>query len=220
MFQQTVKRNFTTGFPGDIVRDGPRRAKPGRIIAPASGATAVVEDGGVITRAFGYADDLGTLGGTDASMQTRAIDGYEVSVGGKNFFGILGHTKHYSLRGTQSGGTLAPSMALPLGAEGEFFDMVTGLIVQLFNPGTTAAQTVNFGDGVAYVRADADATKLETLNAAGVPAGGLVAVPQGTTLDGDVFITIPNARIQEAHALPQSASAQPASVFAIVQLTQ
>ncbi|WLW40818.1 hypothetical protein GNAINCEL_00036 [Serratia phage KKP 3709] len=34
MFQQTVKRNFTTGFPGDIVRDGPRRAKPGRIIAP------------------------------------------------------------------------------------------------------------------------------------------------------------------------------------------
>ncbi|WLW40819.1 hypothetical protein GNAINCEL_00037 [Serratia phage KKP 3709] len=112
------------------------------------------------------------------------------------------------------------AMALPLGAEGEFFDMVTGLIVQLFNPGTTAAQTVNFGDGVAYVRADADATKLETLNAAGVPAGGLVAVPQGTTLDGDVFITIPNARIQEAHALPQSASAQPASVFAIVQLTQ
>lgn len=219
MFQQTVNRNFTTGFPGDIVRDGPRRGKPGRIVAPSGTPTAVVEGGGVVTRAFGYAADLGSLGGATASMQTRALDAYAVSVGGSNFFGILGHPKHYTLRGTPAGGTLAASLEVPIGFEGEFFDMVTGLVIQLFNPATAAA-TVAFGDGVAYVRADADAAKLATLNPAGVPAGGLVPVAAGTTLDPDVFVTIPNARIQEAHSVTASAANAPVSVYAIVQLTQ
>uniref|UniRef100_A0AAU7VHQ3 Virion structural protein n=1 Tax=Serratia phage Spe5P4 TaxID=3159438 RepID=A0AAU7VHQ3_9CAUD len=219
MFQKTVGRNFTTGFPGDIVRDGPKRAKPGRIVAPVGEPTATVEPGGVITRAFGYAGDLGTLGGSNAAMTTRALDGYTVSVGGANFFGILGHPKHYVLSGTQDGGTLAPSMSLPLGSEGEFFDMVTGLVVQLFNA-ATAPQSVSFGYGIAYVRADADATKLATLNPAGVPAGGLVAFAQGTTLDAEVFTTIPNARVMEAHEIIASTAGTPASVYAIVQLTQ
>ena len=219
MFQKTVGRNFTTGFPGDIVRDGPKRAKPGRIIAPSVTPTAKVEVGGVITRAFGYEGDLGTLGGTNAAMTTRALDGYSVSVGAKNFFGILGHPKHYVLNGTQTGDTLAASMVLPLGSEGEFFDMVTGLVVQLFNP-ATSAQSVGFGALVAYVRADADSTKLATLNAAGVPAGGLVAFAPGATIDADVFVTIPNARIQEAHEITASTAGSPASVYAIVQLTQ
>ena len=220
MFQQTVKRNFTTGFPGDIVRDGPKRGKVARIVAPEGTPTAVVEDGGVITRAFGWVADIGDLGGTDAAQTTRALEDYTVSVGGNKFFGILGHPKHYTLRGTPAGGTLDASMSLPLGSEGEFFDMVTGMVVQLFNPSTSAERPVGFGDGVAYVRADADEAKLATANPAGIPAGGLINVTADFTPDPDVFVVIPNARIQESHTIVAGTAGAPSSVLAIVQLTQ
>lgn len=219
MFQQTVNRNFTTGFPGDIVRGGPHRGKVGRILAPVT-PTAAVEGGGVITRAFGYVGEIGDLGAPNASMITDALDAYTVAAGYPVFFGILGHPKHYTLRGTQAGGTLAASMTLPYGSEGEFLDMVTGLVVQVFNPLTASAKTVNFGDSLAYVKYNADVTKLGTLNPGGVPAGGLVAFAPGATIDPDVFIAIPNSRIMESHSIVASAAGVPASVNAIVQLTQ
>ncbi|MFL9598568.1 phage minor capsid protein, partial [Aeromonas veronii] len=36
MFQKQVYRQYTPGFPGDLIEDGPKRARPGRIMALAS----------------------------------------------------------------------------------------------------------------------------------------------------------------------------------------
>ena len=224
MFQQTVNRNFTTGFQGDIVRDGPRRAKVGRCV-PFTGTASgnkIVDQGNVVSRAFGYVGEIGDLGTPNTSQPTHALDAYTVVQGGNNFFGVFGHRMHHTLLGTQAGGTLAASLAVPMGTEIECFDMVTGMVVELFND-TAAALDVKFGWGLAYVRADADATALAALQTASkmmVPAGGLIAVAPGATLDDTVVVAIPNARIVEAVSLGAPTTTASASAMAIVQLTQ
>lgn len=207
MFQQSVKRNYTTGFPGEVVRDGPLRAKPARIASATLGADPGASTNRV-SRAFGYNTDLPLQGSTFAAMESSVV------VGGARFFGILGHPKRYALQGTTNGGTLAPSLDLPQYAEGEFFDMVTGMIMELFNE-TTGAKTTTFGDQVAYVPNTISAGN----NALALPYGALISVAAGAAAPTGMQL-IPNARVINTSALGASAAGALVSGYTIVQLTQ
>lgn len=208
MFQATVQRQYTTGYPGEIVRDGPTRGKMARI----NSATVGTDPGAStnrISRAFGYASDIPPQGPTTyAAMEAL------VNVGGPTFFGILGNPKRYALQGTTAGGTLAPSLDLPLGAEGEFYDMATGLIVEIFNIGT-ATENVAFGDQLGYV--SSAITALQNPNA--LPYGALVSFAAGASAPAGV-VAIPNARIINPVSLAASAPGAIVSTYTLAQLTQ
>lgn len=207
MLQQTVLRQYTTGFPGEIVRDGPKRAKPGRIVS----ATIGVDPGAStnrISRAFGFTSDQAASGSTYSAMQGN------VSVGGPNFYGILGNPKHYVLQGTSSGGSLAASMDLPIGTEGEFFDMATGIVLELFNE-TTGAKTMAFGDQIAFVPNNISTGN----NPLALPYGALVSVAAGSAAPTGMIL-IPNARIQNPVSLTASALGALVSGYTIGQLTE
>jgi len=206
-FQTTVRRQFTTGFPGEIVRDGPHRAKPARITSLTVGADPGASTNRV-SRAFGWSGDMPALGSTYAVMEGT------VAVGGPVFYGILGHPKHYSLSGTVSGGPLAASLDLPQYAEGEFFDMATGIVTELFNE-TTGAKTSAFGDQIAYVSNAITALQ----NTLALPYGALISVPAGSAAPAG-FVLIPNARIMNPESLTASALGALVSGYTIAQLTQ
>ena len=212
MFQKTVNRQYTTGFPGDIVRDGPMRAKPGRI---QSDLTNPALARNTISRAFGRTGDAPPLGNpTPVGYNYTSLDGV-AAVGGPVFFGILGHPKHYALSGTAAGGPLAPTIDLPNGFEGEFFDMVTGMVVELFNE-TTAAKNIAYGDSLCYVPNNVSGAN----NPQGIPYGGIVTYNPAQSLPTG-FVAIPNARvIQVITGLGASAPNAPVSTYAIVQLTR
>jgi hypothetical protein len=209
MFQKTVNRQFTTGFPGELIEDGPKRARTARIM-PLSPAAATQGDN-TISRAFGFGGDAGDVGLATSITQAARVS--EVVVGGAEFFGILGHPKHHALFGS-AGDSLAASYNLPDGAEGEFFDMATGLVVELFNF-TAAPVDVGFGWQLAYVTNAA--TALE--NANDVPAGGLIALAPGAAAPAGTKI-IPNARVVNTISLVASAPDAPVAGVTIVQLTQ
>ncbi len=201
--QQTVRRAYTTAFAGQLTADGPRRAKPGRIQSPTVGADAA-KSTNRMSRAFGYLSDFPSP--TDPQVGAGYVA--TVEVGGDNFFGILGQPTSYALFGS-AGNSLAASQDLPIGAVGEFFDMATGLCVELFNE-TTAAKNVTFGDGLAYVTG---------VDAQGVPLGGLISVPAGDPAPAGATL-IPNARVMNTLTIAASAAGAPVSALAIVQLTQ
>lgn len=205
--QTTVLRQYTTGFVGDIVRDGPKRAKPGRI-ASATVGTDPGASTNRIGRAFGFTADVPAQGNTRAAMEAT------VSVGGPVFYGLLGHPKHYALAGTTVGGSLAPTIDLPIGALGEFFDMVTGLVVELINE-TTGAKTVNFGDQIAYVPNNISTGN----NPLALPYGALIAVAAGSAAPTGMIL-IPNARIQNPITIAASAAGALVGGNTIAQLTQ
>jgi hypothetical protein len=207
-FQTLVNRNYTTGYPGEIVRDGPVRAKPGRI-ASASIGTDPGASTNRISRAFGWSGDTVVAPGST----TLAGMSPQVSVGATPFYGILGQPKHYALQGTTSGGTLAPSLDLPMGYEGEFFDMVI-MVAELFNE-TTAAKTMNYGDGVAYVPSSIIAAN----NPEALPFGALVSYPAGGAVPTGM-IAIPNARVINPESLGASALGALVSAYTFIQLTE
>ena len=207
MFQKTVNRQYTTGFPGDIVRDGPQRAHAGRILSDLTKPLAK----NTISRVFGYSNDEPPLGNAPNYSYTP-LDGV-VTVGGAVFYGVLGHPKHYALQGTEAGGPLAATIDLPNGFEGEFFDMVTGMVVETFNE-TAAAKDITFGDLLAYVPNTISGGD----NPNNLPYGAIVtykgALPTG-------LVAIPNGKVvQTVKGLAASAPAAPVSTYVIVQLTQ
>lgn len=204
MFQTSVKRNYTTGFPGDIIKDGPLRSKPARI-ASATVGTDPGASTNRISRAFGYTSDIAAQGTTLAALEAN------VSVGGPIFFGVLFNPKHYVLNGTVSGGPLAASLDVPQGFEGEFADMVI-MVAELFNE-TTGTKAVAFGDNIAFVP-----NNISTANNPNqLPYGALVsysgALPTG-------LVAIPNARVQNPISLVASAPGAAVSGYTIIQLTQ
>jgi hypothetical protein len=207
MFQKTVNRQYTTGFPGDIVRDGPQRAKVGRIESDLSKPLAK----NTISRVFGYTSDEPPLGNAPNYSYT-SLDGL-VAVGGAVFYGVLGHPKHYALQGTEAGGPLAATIDLPNGFEGEFFDMVTGMVVETFNE-TAAAKDITFGDLLAYVPNTISAGD----NPNNLPYGAIVtysgALPTG-------LVAIPSGKVvQTVKGLAASSPTAAVSTYVIVQLTQ
>lgn len=213
MFQQTINRNFTTGFPGDIVRDGPKRAKPARIMSATLGTDPGASTNR-ISRAFGYSGEQGSLGGgSTPTTQTYPAFVPEVEVGAPSFFGILGNAKQYALYGDASG-ALDPSLDLPQYANAEFYDMVTGMVVQLFNE-TTAAKTMNYGDGLAFVP-----NNITTVNnPLALPYGAIVSYPAGGTVPTG-FVAIPNARVTTPQTLAASAVGALVLGEGIAQLTE
>jgi hypothetical protein len=214
MFQTMVNRNYTTGFPGEIVRDGPHRGKVARIAS----ATLGVDPGAStnrISRAFGYSGEMSALGevGTPMYSTYPAMEA-QVEVGAPTFFSILGNPKRYALLGTVSGGPLAASLDLPMGYEGEFFDMATGFIAELFNE-TTGAKTTNWGDQVAFVPTTITALQ----NPEALPYGALISVPAGGAAPAGMIL-IPNARVINAQSLTASALGALVSGYTLIQLTQ
>lgn len=211
MLQSTVNRNFATGLIGEIVRDGPVRAKPARIIS--AGTTAPNRVG----RAFVAAADATPTGTTMAAFDKQATIG---DTSGK-FLGILAIPKHYTLYGTNSplpgeqGGPLSPTMDLPQGSEGEFVDMGT-LLLEVTN-GNDTAQAVPYATGVFFCNAaGAAATGFVVTTAADL--GRLYVFP-GTADQTTVparFTPIAVAFV--ANALPSTAAGAVAQT--IVQLTR
>lgn len=220
-FQKVVRRQFTAGFVGEIVRYGTLRAFPGRI----SSAT-VQTDGSTnrIGRVFGFVGDSGTP--DDATVNStytvndvaytvgRAAEVSTVEVGGTNFFGILGIPKHYALQGTNADGALSASYDLPIGAEGEFINMTAGMVVELINNSTTAAQTITFGDKLAYVPKGITTAN----NPLSLPFGAIVAYNDTDGLPTG-FLQIPNAFVITSLSIPVSTADALSGSPAVVQLT-
>lgn len=205
MFQSSVNRNFTSGFPGEFAKDGPHRLKPARIASDTLGTDAG-KSTNRIARAFGYA------GEGDLTGQTFAMQNPEVVVGGPIFYGLLAHPKHYALYGVV-GDTLGASYDLPKGVNAEFADMAV-LFIELFNE-TTAAKPVSYGDGIAYVSNSTTSAQ----NPLGLPLGALVSFPAGSSAPAG-FTVIPNARVINQSTLVASAAGSLVSSFTIGQLTQ
>lgn len=199
-FQTLVNRQFAGGFPGEIAYDGPLRAKPARIASVS---------GNRIARVFGFNADIGDLE-VGASI-TKAAMASDVVVGGANFFGILGHPKHYTLYGGAQS-ALSPSLELPQYSEGEFFDMVTGMYVEVYNF-TTGAITTNYGDQLAYVPVGIS----EANNPVDVPIGAIFRVAAGAAAPTGTIL-IPNAKIINPVAIAASADNAPVSALTIIQL--
>ncbi len=205
-FQSVVNRNFTTGTAGKVVRDGPIRAKPGRITSATIG-TDPAQSTNRISRAFGYS------GASAATGVTYAAEVPTVAVGGPIFYGVLFHPESYELNGTVQGGPLAASFDLPHGSLGQFADMAI-LIAELFNE-TTASKPMSYGDQVAF----APNTITVGENAQAIPYGGLISVAEGAAAPTG-FVLIPNARIINPVTIAASAAGAPVSGLTIIQLTQ
>jgi hypothetical protein len=215
MFQMMVNRNYTTGFPGEFYMMGPHRGKMARIMSATLGADPGMSTNR-ISRAFGWSGEQGAVGDVAAGSMysTYAAMEEQVEVGAPTFFGILGNPKRYALMGTSSGGPLAASLDLPMGYEGEFYDMATGFIAELFNE-QTAIKTENYGDQVAYVPNNI----LAADNTLALPYGALISVPAGSAVPTGMIL-IPNARVTNPSTLAASALGSVVSGYTIIQLTQ
>lgn len=198
MFQKIVNRNYTEGFVGQVNFGGPYRAKSARITS----AT-----GNLVGLAFGVSGEVDPMGTTQAVMEMTA------EVGGLKFLGVLGNPQHYALNGTQSGGPLAPSDELPQGSEGEFFDMVTGMVVYLYNE-TTAPKAVSYGDILAYAGKGITGAQ----NPQGVPVGGIISLSPGTSIPAG-FVAIPNSFVRNPVNLAASAAGAPVATPSTIQMT-
>lgn len=218
-FQKVVRRQYTAGFVGEIVRDGTLRAFPGRIASPTTQADGSTNR---IGRVFGYNGESGapddatvnsdiTIGGNEYPVG-RAADVPTVVVGGTNFFGILGIPKHYALQGTNTDGALSPTYDLPFGTEGEFIDMTAGMVVEILNPSITDAQTVTYGDLLAFVPVGISATD----NPNGLPLGSIISY-KGSLPAG--FQAIPNAFVTTSLSLPASTAKALTGTPVVIQMT-
>lgn len=202
--QTTVQRAYTTGFAGQQVADGPRRAKPARISSATLGTDPAASTNRM-SRAFGYSGEVPATGSTLAAREAL------VAVGGPVFFGILFHPQHHTLYGV-NGNALGSSMDLPIGSEAEFTDMIPGLVVELFNE-TTANKAMAFGDQVAFCPSSISTAN----NAQAVPYGGLISVPAGSAAPTG-FLLIPNAKIINAASIGASSAGAAVSALSIIQL--
>jgi hypothetical protein len=215
MFQQMVNRNYTTGFPGEFYQMGPHRGHTARIMSPTVGTDPGLSTNR-ISRAFGWAGEMGAEGDVmgGSMYSTFAALEEQVAVGAPTFVGILGNPKRYALMGTVNGGPLAASFDLPMGYEGEFYDMATGLIVELFNE-TTAAKTTAYGDFLSFVPNNISAAD----NPLALPYGALVSYPAGGA-PATGFIAIPGSRVTNPQMLSASALGDIVSGFTTANLTQ
>lgn len=204
-FQGTVKRQYTTGWAGEIVRDGPNRTKVARISSQTLDGSGNTNR---ISRAFGYTADMAATGTTTSNLEIT------VGVGALPFAGVLVNPKHYALQGNAYGtnGTLAPSMDLQQYTEAEFMEM--GIIVgELFNE-TTATKNTAYGDGICYVTTATTGAQ----NLQGLPLGALVSFSGANPPAG--FTAIPGARVINTLSLSASASGNVVSGLTTIQLTQ
>jgi hypothetical protein len=204
--QTTVKRAYTTGFQGQIVRTGPMRGKVARILSASIGTDPAASTNRM-SRVFGYSADESIPGGTTVAGD---IDG--VVLGGTDFYGILGHPERYASYG-QVGNALAPTIDLPQGTEGEFFDMVTGMVMEVFNP-NTSSETYSYGDTLAYVPNNITTEN----NPLVLPYGALVWVPAGSSVPTGMLAVPGNPKIIQVTTVGASADGAPVSALTVVQI--
>lgn len=115
-FQSTINYDFGFGIPGEIVRDGPLRSKPGLI-------NTATPANNVFGRAF-----------------TQASSGGTVAAGGTGvFFGILANPKQHASFGGAAG-PLSPSFALPNQVVADFVNF--GIIVAQLSTAATIGEQV------------------------------------------------------------------------------
>jgi len=175
--QSTVKLNQGFGVIGELAFDGPNRT----ITATLDSADAADN---VVGRAFFYVD---------------SADDSIVQAGGESVFaGILGLPKTYASRGTDAGGTLAATLTLANGEQGEFVRMGEMIV--------TLPAAANVGDPVTYntdngalgaIAATAEFTGViavttGVLTVSALAAGGYLApgaVLSGTGVPGGTIIT-------------------------------
>ncbi|MCP4122229.1 MAG: hypothetical protein GY751_10790 [Bacteroidetes bacterium] len=122
-FQSTVRLVQTTGIIGEIIFDGPHRARP--LNLNSGGATP-----NTVGKAFTFDDSVDDEAGAGA-------------IGAGAFAGILINPKHYALYGS----SLTPSLDLPDNTNAEVLSMGT-IIVDL-----SAVDTGKIGEGIYYVDA-------------------------------------------------------------------
>lgn len=128
MLQKTVQYQYTTGFRGDVIKDGPIRALPFRL----NSQTTVPN---TIGCAFTYDSEVAASGGSP-SIPVAKVGGTGV------FAGILINSKEHASYGNLVDGPLGPTMALPPNISVELATM--GFVVVQLN---TAA---NYGDPVYF----------------------------------------------------------------------
>ena len=157
-FQSTIKNTLGFGVVGELSHEGPLRALPGVIESPSAANN-------VIGRAF------------TRVVATGRFEAGKPSGAGQIFMGIFCNPKTHVLQGTQAGGSLAGSLAVPNGTIGEFLEM-GHIIIQV--PAACA-----IGDEVIF----ADATGILATVAPGGAAGA------GNTKIANMVITrfVPDA---------------------------
>lgn len=126
-FQSIVRLLQTVGIIGEMIFDGPTRARP--LNVNSNGGTP-----NTVGKAFTY----------DAANDDECGPG---TVGGGAFAGILVNPKHYALNGTVAGGTLAPTLELPDNTNAELLSMGT-IVVNL-----SIVDTGKIGESIFYVDA-------------------------------------------------------------------
>ena len=133
MFQQSLRYDFTFGVPGEILKDGPTRSRPGFIVSTDAA--------------------LNIVGST---AFTQSSSGGTVQAGGTGIFvGLLANPKVYPGFGTLAGGPLAPSLTLPNNITGEFLEMGY-MVAKLANA------SVKIGDAIIYAQATGLLSSLTT----------------------------------------------------------
>lgn len=149
MVQQTIRRKYGYGVPGDLSFDGPSRVQTGVI-----GSTNPANN--VVGRVFTQAKAGGVM----------SADGNLASFGG-----ILVNSKVYPNYGT-TGNPLAPSLVVPNGIVGEFMKM--GIITMACVAAQAAAPLID--DILQYNIATGEVV---TVAAGTTPATGYANVPNG-----------------------------------------
>lgn len=159
MFQSSIRYDFTFGVPGEVLKDGPLRSRPGFIVS----------------------DDpaLNIIGST---AFTQAASGGSVKAGGTGIFaGLLCNPKVYPGYGTVSGGPLAPTLTLPNNMTAEFM-MMGYMVAKLANANvligdalmyaTATGLLSSMGENVSFTASQATTV----LTVTGTPTGGKLGV--------------------------------------------
>jgi hypothetical protein len=147
-FQSTIRYDFAFGIPGEIVKDGPQRSRPGFLLS-----------GNAANNIIG------------ATAFTQSPSGGGVVAGGTGVFaGLLCNPKVYPGFGTVAGGPLAPTMVLPNNMTAEFLFM--GYMVAVL-----ATASVKIGDGLMFLQSTgALSSYAKTASFTGVQAAGVLTV--------------------------------------------
>lgn len=172
-FQKTVFYQYATGLPGEIIADGPLRARSFRLVANTlqTPNPPIAFGVGFTYAALGDVSNPNNLADTPTATPGGAPSGTNV------FAGILINPKEHALYG-DANGALDPVFALPDGSWGELCHM--GILLALVSSGAAATEGVA-GNKLAMKLADGSIWAYGA--AANLPAGS-IEIPGASLLTG------------------------------------
>ena len=153
-FQSTINFRYTEGYVGEIIADGPVRARTWRL-----NSQVVLPN--TVGFAYTFVSDVSGLNGNQGS-------GIVVVGGNGVFAGVAVMPKTLTLNGTAAGGSLAPSINMLPDTKCELLDMGK-IVVNL----TSAANT--YGLGVYFVQATGEL-------ASGTAGAGQTQIPNAKVI--------------------------------------